>query len=136
VTTTEIATIDFDVTAWFAEFIDEYDIAGVQADVLAAINALAPGSAVVAGHGWEGVVYCDVDDADEIGETDWQALIDSIDLDAIAERHHIATNAALHQITDAVHVALTALAPFAGAALRVHPSEIRARCTSIVAELG
>jgi hypothetical protein len=81
---------------YVGEFADDYDMDAVHTDYIAAIQALLPEGVTLLSNG-DVLVECDMhfnSDVDwstvphnEDGLVDWSELVDSVNIDAILERH-------------------------------------------------
>jgi len=87
-TTTQITSIGhlLDLTPLAGDFADEHDMATANAAFAAAVDAAAPEGITVLANG---DVIATLAAADEARDVDWKALTDSIDGEAILERHAI-----------------------------------------------
>lgn len=65
------------------EFVSDYDLAGIETEFRAALDAALPEEVSLA----ETELYGTWGRRDEYAETDWQAIWDSVDFWAIAARH-------------------------------------------------
>lgn len=85
-TTTEITNVSqmLDLSDWYGDFAGDFDTEAVRAEYVAALNAAAGAGVYVTA---SGIVYAELEDADRACDIDWRELADSIDLDAIAQRH-------------------------------------------------
>lgn len=85
-TTTEITNIAhlLELDAYYGDYADDYDTDAIRADYVDALNDLAGDGVIVTA---SGLVYADLDYADQARDIDWRELAESIDLDPIAFKH-------------------------------------------------
>lgn len=84
-TTTQITTVDLDISALAGEFADEFDWPAIRrayAEALAAASGVP--TLVIATNG---DVYVDVEHADAARAVDWRELDERIDGEAILDAH-------------------------------------------------
>lgn len=84
-TTTQTGTIDYTVPAeYFGDYTGDFDMDAINAEVLDELNALLPDGVSVAANG---MIFAEIDLADQAREIDFRELLDQIDVATIANAH-------------------------------------------------
>ena len=81
ITTTEILEIPGE---YYGDYVDDYDHEAIRADYRDAIQALLPDGVYLMANG---LVIAEDDVADEARAIDFQSIAESVDFDAIIQRH-------------------------------------------------
>lgn len=87
-TTIEIGTVNIlDIPGeYYGDYADDYDHDAIRSDYRDAIQKHLPDGITLA---MNGMVFADIDKADEAAELDWDEITNAVDLDAILERHDL-----------------------------------------------
>lgn len=84
-TTTQTGTFDYTVPAeYFGDYTGDFDMDAINAEVLDELNALLPDGVSVAANG---MIFAEIDLADQAREIDFRDLLDQIDVATIANAH-------------------------------------------------
>lgn len=89
-TTIEIGTVNIlDIPGeYYGPYADDYDHDAIRSDYRDAIQEHLPEGVTLA---LNGMVFADIDKADEAAALDWDEITNAVDLDAILERHDLTT---------------------------------------------
>ena len=86
-TTTQIGTFDYTIPAeFYGDYAGDFDTDAINAEILTKLNAMLPDGVTIAANG---MIFAEVEMADEAREIDWRELLDQIDVDAIMIKHEI-----------------------------------------------
>ena len=86
-TTTQIGTFDYTIPAeFFGDYAGTFDIDAINDEVLDELNAMLPRGVTVARNG---MIFAEVEMADEAREIDFAELLDAIDVATIANAHEV-----------------------------------------------
>ena len=86
-TTTQIGTFDYTIPAeFYGDFASDFDTVAINAEVLAKLNALLPDGVTIAANG---MIFAEVEMADEAREIDYREVLDAIDVATIANAHEV-----------------------------------------------
>ena len=84
-TTTQTGTFDYTVPAeYFGDYAGDFDMDAINAEVLDELNALLPDGVTIAANG---MIFAEIDLADQAREIDFRDLLDQIDVATIANAH-------------------------------------------------
>jgi hypothetical protein len=84
-TTTQTGTFDYTIPAeHYGDFAADYNTDAINDAVCDAINAMLPEGITIARNG---MIFADVDKADEARELDFAELLAAVDVDAIVDAH-------------------------------------------------
>ena len=86
-TTTQIGTFDYTTPAgFFGDYAGDFDTDAINDEVLDELNAMLPRGVTVARNG---MIFAEVEMADEAREIDFAELLDAIDVATIANAHEV-----------------------------------------------
>ena len=86
-TTTQIGTFDYTIPAeFYGDYAGDFDTDAINAEILTKLNAMLPDGVTIAANG---MIFAEVEMADEAREIDYREVLDQIDVDAIMIKHEI-----------------------------------------------
>ena len=86
-TTTQIGTFDYTIPAeFYGDYAGDFDTDAINAEILTKLNAMLPDGVTIAANG---MIFAEVDLADEAREIDFAELLDAIDVATIANAHEV-----------------------------------------------